>query len=111
MIALIAIILPFAVWANISLYQKFTEPTVVVQETVIHETIIIEEIITTLDLDQMRDTLQIDPTLEDELLAQCTYILLEETSDPMAGVIHYLERYWQGDACAALDHYWAHGWY
>jgi hypothetical protein len=85
--------------------------TIVVQETVIEETIIIEEIMTTLDLDQMRDTLDIDPTLEDELLAQCAYILIEETDEPMAGVIYYLEQYWQGDACAALDHYWAHGWY
>jgi len=79
--------------------------------TVVQDRIIIEEIMTTIDLDRIRDTNYIDRDLEEQLLMECVYALHGATGDNLAGAILYIEKHWQGDACAALEHYHIHGWY
>jgi hypothetical protein len=79
--------------------------------TEVRDRIIIEEVMTTIDLDRIRNTSRIDPELEEQLLMECVYAIHEATGDNLAGAILYIERYWQGDACAALEHYHTHAWY
>jgi hypothetical protein len=71
----------------------------------------IEQIITTLDLNDIRDTSAIDPNLELQLLAECAYAIQAQTDEPLAGIIFYVDRYWTGDTCAAYEHLVRHGWY
>jgi len=98
-IALIAIIVPFAVWANISLYQKFTQPTVIYQ-TEVRERIITQDVITTLDLEDLKQQLA---ELDEQLYLECVEVIVRHTGDPRAGVIRHIERHYQGEACRAAD--------
>ena len=84
----------------------------------VYETRIVKDTITiteTIDpeqtLERLRDVTQASDNLEDQLLAECIYVIVERTDEPMAGIVYYIERYWQGDSCAALDHLLTHDWY
>jgi serine/threonine protein kinase HipA of HipAB toxin-antitoxin module len=99
MIALIAIILPFAVWSNISLYQKFTEPTVVYQTEVI-ERVHVEEVLTTIDLEELKDSIK---ELDEQLYEECLFVIHQHTGDPVEGLRHYVNRHYDGNACQAAD--------
>jgi hypothetical protein len=87
------------------------QQTIIHTDTIVEERIIVEQVMTTLDLDQIRDTNAIDPDLELELLAECAYAIQRQTNEPLQGIIHYLERHWQADSCAAYEHLARHGWY
>jgi hypothetical protein len=105
----IALIVPFAAWSNYALWQKFTQPATVYQVQVIERTVV-EQVMTTIDLDRIRDT-SAATDHEPQLLAECAYAIQRHTDEPLAGIIHYAERYWQADTCAAYEHLMVHGWY
>ena len=82
----------------------------------IHTTQLVQQTITQpIDIGQtmerLRDTTQASTHLDDQVLAECIYTLHARTDDPLQGMVHYIERHWQGDACAALEHYLTRGWY
>ena len=64
----------------------------------------------TVDLDAHRDVSQVSEH-DDAINAECAYAIQRRTDEPLAGIILYIERYYDGDACAAFDHYVEHGWY
>jgi hypothetical protein len=80
-------------------------------EVVHTDRVIIEQVMTTLDLDQLRDTDQIDPDLNEALAAECAYAIQQQTDEPLMGIVMQVERWWQGDSCAAYEHLARHGWY
>ena len=52
------------------------------------------------DLDDLREDFA---NLAEELKHECLYIIERQTGDPMAGIIHHIDRHYQGDACRAAD--------
>ncbi len=94
--------------AGIALTASFTAlaiaisrpaPTVVYQ-TEVRERLITQDVITTLDMEELKDQIaQLDQAMYDECLA----IIVHRTGDPEAGVIHRIERHYNGDACQAAD--------
>jgi len=81
----------------------------------IHTTQLVNQTVEPVDIghtmDRLRDTTQANTDVDDQLLAECIYALQRHTDDPLQGIVHYIERHWQGDACAALEHYHTRGWY
>jgi hypothetical protein len=77
----------------------------------ITETVYINDIVTTIDLEQLRNTTDLDPNLDAALAAECTYAIQRQTDEPLQGIVIHVERWWQGDACAAYAHQAEHGWY
>ena len=75
------------------------------------ETVYINQVVTTLDLEQLRDTTTADPNLNDQLNHECAYAIQRQTDEPLHGIIHYNERWWSGDSCAAYEHLQTHAWY
>ena len=71
---------------------------------------IVEQVMTTVDLDQLRDVPDQSP-VDDELNYECTIALQRLTDEPLMGIILYLQEHWHGDACAAYEHQVLHGWY
>ena len=69
-------------------------------QTVYTTEVIEREIVTTLDLEELRQ--QVD-TLDGELFVECINIIERHTNDPRPGIIHHVERHYQGDACKAAD--------
>jgi hypothetical protein len=69
-------------------------------QTVYTTEVIEREIVTTLDLEELRQ--QID-TLDGELFVECINIIERHSNDPRAGIIHHVERHYEGDACKAAD--------
>ena len=70
----------------------------------------LEPAVYTVDLDAHRDVSQVSEH-DDAIMAECAYAIQRRTDEPLAGIILYIERYYQGDACAAFDHLVEHGWY
>jgi len=79
--------------------------------TVHQDKIVVEQVMTTIDLDRIRDTGAIDPDLDEQLLYECAMAIQRQTTEPLAGIVLYTERWWHGDACAAYEHQVRHGWY
>ena len=75
------------------------EPTVVYQ-TEVHERIITHEVLTTIDLEALKEHIA---DLDEQLYTECLEIVIRQTGDPRAGVIRHIERHYQGDACRAAD--------
>ena len=71
---------------------------------------IVEQVMTTVDLDRLRDV-PAQSTVDDELNYECTIALQRLTDEPLMGIMLYLEEHWHGDACAAYEHQVLHGWY
>ena len=86
-----------------------TETSTATERQVVYRTIV-EEVATTLDLEQMRDVSAISEH-DDELNYECTAAIQRLTDDPWMGIVLYIERYWEGDACAAYEHQVTHGWH
>lgn len=74
-----------------------TSPTVHYQTEVI-ERIVIDEQLTTLDLDQLRDQIG---TLEADLYEECVHVIARHTDDPLQGIRNHVDRHYDGDACRA----------
>jgi hypothetical protein len=85
--------------------------TTIQVQTTVDDTVHITEIITVLELDHIRDISEANAGLDQQLSAECAYALQRLTDEPLAGLVHYLERYWAGDACAAYQHQVTHGWH
>lgn len=77
-------------------------------ETVVHTQI--EEVMTTIDLDRLRQV-PAKSHVDEQLNAECTYAIQRITEEPLMGISLYLERHWNGDACQAYEHQVKHGWY
>ena len=69
-------------------------------QTVYTTEVIEREVVTTLDVEELRQ--QVD-TLDGELFVECINIIERYTNDPRPGIIHHVERHYQGDACKAAD--------
>ena len=52
------------------------------------------------DLDDLRQDFA---DTAEQLRQECLYIIERQTGDPMAGIIHHVDRHYQGDACRAAD--------
>ena len=104
-IAVIAAVAGFIIG---SLGYQNAAPTVT--ETQVEYRTIVRELATTLDLDEMRDVSAVSEH-DDELNYECTAAIQRLTDDPWMGIVLYIERYWQGDACAAYEHQVTHGWH
>ena len=63
-----------------------------------------------LDLDAHRDVSAVSEH-EDDILAECAYAIQRQTDEPIAGIVLYAQRYWEGDTCAAYLHLVEHDWY
>jgi hypothetical protein len=92
--------------------------TYVLPQQTVYETQVILETVTVTDaidleatLERLRDVSQASDQIDDQLLADCLWAIVDQTDEPLMGVVYYLERYWQGDSCAALDHLLTHDWY
>ena len=84
------------------------------QTQVVHQvddTVHVNQVITTIDLEQLRDTRTINPDLDASLAAECAYAIQRQTDELLKGIVIHVERWWQADACAAYEHLVRHGWY
>ena len=63
-----------------------------------------------LDFDAHRDVSAVSEH-DDDILAECAYAIQRQTDEPLAGIVLYAGRYWQGDTCAAYLHLVEHDWY
>jgi len=104
-VAVIAAVAGFIVG---SLGDQNAAPTAT--ETRVEYRTIVKEVPTTLDLDEMRDVSAISQH-DDELNYECTSAIQRLTDDPWMGIVLYIERYWEGDACAAYEHQVTYGWH
>jgi len=77
----------------------------------VDDTVHVNQVITTIDIEQLRDTHDIDPNLDTALAAECAYAIQRQTGEPLKGIVFHVERWWQGDTCAAFDHLISHDWY
>jgi hypothetical protein len=77
----------------------------------VDDTVHVNQVITTIDLEHLRDTLTINPDLDASLAAECAYAIQRQTDELLKGIVIHVERWWQGDSCAAYDHLVRHGWY
>ena len=76
-------------------------------QTIVETRTVTNEIITTLDLEQLKE--QVDGITQ-ELHDECIRVL-ERTSDlPTPMIEQYIDRHYQGDACTAADEVWSRGW-
>jgi hypothetical protein len=82
------------------------EPTVIYQ-TEVRERLITQDVITTLDLEDLKDQIA---ELDEQLYLECVEVIIRHTGDPRAGVIRHIERHYQGDACRAADEALSGGW-
>jgi hypothetical protein len=62
-------------------------------------------------IDLLRNTTNTNQDLDDDLYVECLLTIERHTHDPLEGIVHYIHRYWHGDACAAAAHQAEHGWY
>jgi hypothetical protein len=69
-------------------------------QTVYTTEVIEREIVTTLDLEELRQQLD---TLDGELFVECINVIERYTQDPRPGIMHHVERHYEGDACKAAD--------
>lgn len=91
-------------------YQNTATNTAETQETqTLYETVI-RTATETIDLERLRDVSAASPHQDDNNY-ECTVALQRITGDPLAGIILYVDRWWQGDACAAYEHQVTHGWH
>ena len=63
-----------------------------------------------LDISAHRDISQVSEH-DDAINMECTYAIQRQTGEPLMGIVLYVEKHWQGDACAAYLHRSQHGWY
>lgn len=71
---------------------------------------IVEQVITTVNLDRLRDV-PAKTNVDEQLDYECTVALQRLTDEPLMGIMLYVDRYWNGDACQAYEHQVLHGWY
>ena len=63
-----------------------------------------------LDISAHRDISQVSEH-DDAINMECAYAIQRQTDEPLMGIVLYVEKHWQGDACAAYLHWSQHGWY
>ena len=89
----------------IAIYESRTPDTIVQHEVQVITETKTETVHT--DLDDLRQDFA---ELAEQLRLECLYIIERQTGDAMAGIMHHVERHYQGDACAAADEALAGGW-
>ena len=89
----------------IAIYETRTPNTIVEHEVQVITETKTETVHT--DLDDLR---QAFAETAQQLRTECLYIIERQTGDPMPGIIHHVDRHYQGDACAAADEALRGGW-
>ena len=89
----------------IAIYETRTPDTIVEHDVQVITETKTETVYT--DLDELREAFA---RTAEELRRECLYIIERQTGDPMPGIIHHVERHYQGDACAAADEALTGGW-
>ena len=89
----------------IAIYETRTPETVVQHDVQVITETKTETVHT--DLDDLRAAFA---QTAEELRRECLYIIERQTGDPMPGIIHHVDRHYQGDACRAADEALAGGW-
>ena len=85
----------------IAIYENRTPETITE-----HKVEVITQTVYT-DLDDLREAFA---QTAEELRQECLYIIERQTGDPMAGIIHHIDRHYQGDACRAADEVLSGAW-
>jgi len=70
----------------------------------------VKEVTTSIDLDRYRDV-PAKADIDEQLNYECTIALQRLTDEPLMGIMLYVDRYWNGDACQAYEHQVLYGWY
>ncbi|HEY7821749.1 MAG TPA: hypothetical protein VIG24_02890 [Acidimicrobiia bacterium] len=83
-------------WAIITL----TSTPDIQYETEVIERTVVDEKLTTIDLEQLRH--QVDD-LNEQLDDECVLMIARRTGDPEAGIRHHVDRHYDGDACKAAE--------
>ena len=60
----------------------------------------IEEVLTTIDLEELKDSIK---ELDEQLHEECLFVIHHHTGDPVEGLRHYVDRHYDGNACQAAD--------
>ena len=93
---------------TLAITQPWSDDTSHTVETFVRTEV--EQVMTTIDLDRLRDVPAQSP-IDEQLNYECTYAIQRLTDEPLMGITLYVERHWNGDACAAYEHQVLHGWY
>jgi hypothetical protein len=98
---LIAAFAAGATLTALAMTQLTPEPDIqVITNTEIVERTIIEQVMTTLDIEHVREQAA---QLEQLLHAECILAIHWRTGDPIAGIEHLVTRHYAGDACKAAE--------
>jgi regulator of protease activity HflC (stomatin/prohibitin superfamily) len=81
----------------VAIYETRPTPEL---ETRIEVQTIVREVITTIDLDEL---IEHAARLDEELTEECVAIIQRWTDEPKAGILHHVERHYEGDVCAYAD--------
>lgn len=75
--------------------------------TEVVERIIIDEKLTTIDLEQLRTQVQ---HLDEQLDGECVLMIHRNTGDPIQGIRNHVDRHYNGDACQAAEEAMSGNW-
>jgi hypothetical protein len=76
-------------------------PTTEPETTTVYQTeVFTREVLTTIDLKELEEQI-VD--LDQQLYVECINVIQRHTDDPRAGIIHLVERHYDGNACQAAD--------
>jgi len=90
-----------------------TLTALIVQPDTIVDTVTVTDTVhvpTSIDLQASRQVPAKSP-VDDQLDMECAYALQRITDEPLMGILLYVERWWNGNACDAYQHQVEHGWY
>ena len=71
-----------------------------IYQTEVIERVQVEEVLTTLDLEELKDNIK---ELDEQLYEECLFVIHRHTGDPIEGLRHYVDRHYDGNACRAAD--------
>ena len=74
--------------------------TVVEYQTEVFTRTVIDEQITSIDLEELRTRID---DLDEQLYTECVEAIHRKTGDPKQGIINLVERHYEGNACRAAD--------
>jgi hypothetical protein len=85
--------------ATLALVTLLSEPETI-YETEVIERVQVEEVLTTIDLEELKDNIK---ELDEQLYEECLFVIHQHTGDPLEGLRHHVDRHYDGNACRAAD--------
>jgi serine/threonine protein kinase HipA of HipAB toxin-antitoxin module len=85
--------------ATLVVVTLLSEPKTI-YETEVIERVHVEEVLTTIDLEELKDSIK---ELDEQLYEECLFVIHQHTGDPLEGLRHYVDRHYDGNACRAAD--------